>query len=404
MQRQRAAGRRASWSASCAVERVYVSPRQIAQAAELDQAAVNRALQGAVEAASVRLRAAVPRPGGPHARARTSRSTSWASTSTSKQRRKDAEYAKLDRMIALRHEPPLPAAGDPRLLRRSQPQQACGTCDNCQCRRRVRRRQRRTASDATAAQQRRPAPSPPANRRSRRSGPDRPLRRGPHEGPLRQADAGQDARRLQGQGDRQVQPRPAQHVWPAQRHLKEPQAIALIDALLAARLLQQVEETPHRPLVRLTPRGEEVMKGAAALTERLQLGRATARADLRIRLQAAACQASRRKTDSRRKSPAARRASIRSTTPTAELAADGDELDADAAADRTAARATTSAAALLDVATSSPPASPPTSASRFAASTATRCSSTCCRPARDGQPIEPPGCSRAEQLATLDDG
>jgi RQC domain/Helix-turn-helix domain len=53
--------------------------------------------------------------------------------------------------------------------------------------------------------------------------------------------------------------------------LSEPQAAALIDALLSARLLQQVEERPHRPLLRLTPRGEEVMKGAAAFDDPLPL-------------------------------------------------------------------------------------------------------------------------------------
>jgi hypothetical protein len=53
--------------------------------------------------------------------------------------------------------------------------------------------------------------------------------------------------------------------------LTEPQAISLIDALLVARLLMQVEEQAYRPLVRLTPRGEEVMKGQAELTERLNV-------------------------------------------------------------------------------------------------------------------------------------
>jgi ATP-dependent DNA helicase RecQ len=53
--------------------------------------------------------------------------------------------------------------------------------------------------------------------------------------------------------------------------LTEPQAGSLIDALLAARLLEQFEERPHRPLVRLTPRGEEVMKGAVDFNEPLAL-------------------------------------------------------------------------------------------------------------------------------------
>ena len=53
--------------------------------------------------------------------------------------------------------------------------------------------------------------------------------------------------------------------------LNESQVGSFIDALLSARLLQQVEERPHRPLVRLTPRGEEVMKGTASFDEPLAL-------------------------------------------------------------------------------------------------------------------------------------
>jgi ATP-dependent DNA helicase RecQ len=55
------------------------------------------------------------------------------------------------------------------------------------------------------------------------------------------------------------------------KRLSEPQALALIHALLEQRLLMQVEETPHRPLVRLTPHGEEVMKGQAALAGPLNI-------------------------------------------------------------------------------------------------------------------------------------
>jgi ATP-dependent DNA helicase RecQ len=53
--------------------------------------------------------------------------------------------------------------------------------------------------------------------------------------------------------------------------LTEPQVSSLIDALLAIRLLQQVEERPHRPLLRLTDRGEAVMKGIEPLSERLPI-------------------------------------------------------------------------------------------------------------------------------------
>jgi superfamily II DNA helicase RecQ len=54
-------------------------------------------------------------------------------------------------------------------------------------------------------------------------------------------------------------------------HLTESQATAFIDALMAARLIEQYEETAYRPLIRLTPAGEEVMKGSATFTEHLAM-------------------------------------------------------------------------------------------------------------------------------------
>ena len=56
--------------------------------------------------------------GDPHAPAATCRSTSWRSTSTAIERRKAAEYEKLNRVIRFAAQRTLPAAGDPRLLRR----------------------------------------------------------------------------------------------------------------------------------------------------------------------------------------------------------------------------------------------------------------------------------------------
>ncbi len=80
-------------------ERVFVSPRQIASDAELELLGSRTGARGAVQAEVVRLRAAVPRPGRPHARAREAVRRSWRSTSSSKSGAKAAEYDKLDRMI-----------------------------------------------------------------------------------------------------------------------------------------------------------------------------------------------------------------------------------------------------------------------------------------------------------------
>ncbi len=48
-------------------------------------------------------------------------------------------------------------------------------------------------------------------------------------------------------------------------HLTQPEVVALIDGLIAAGYLEQTDFEPHRPVVRLTPLGSDVMKGSAAL-------------------------------------------------------------------------------------------------------------------------------------------
>jgi hypothetical protein len=53
--------------------------------------------------------------------------------------------------------------------------------------------------------------------------------------------------------------------------LTEPEVMALIDAVLRLRLLQQVELNPHRPLVQLTPRGEQVMRAEMELSDLVPL-------------------------------------------------------------------------------------------------------------------------------------
>lgn len=49
--------------------------------------------------------------------------------------------------------------------------------------------------------------------------------------------------------------------------LKQTETVALIDALINAGLIEQVETQKFRPLVQLTERGADVMRGAATLTE-----------------------------------------------------------------------------------------------------------------------------------------
>jgi ATP-dependent DNA helicase RecQ len=60
-------------------------------------------------------------------------------------------------------------------------------------------------------------------------------------------------------------------------HLTEVEATELIDAILRQRLLQQVEFERFKPVVQLTPRGEQVMKGEAQLTEPLAISEALAK-------------------------------------------------------------------------------------------------------------------------------
>jgi superfamily II DNA helicase RecQ len=55
------------------------------------------------------------------------------------------------------------------------------------------------------------------------------------------------------------------------KHLKQPEVIAIIDALIALRCLQQIDVDRFRPVVELTEFGGEVMRGQAALGRALPL-------------------------------------------------------------------------------------------------------------------------------------
>jgi ATP-dependent DNA helicase RecQ len=54
-------------------------------------------------------------------------------------------------------------------------------------------------------------------------------------------------------------------------HLKQNETVALLDALITAGLIDQVENQKFRPLVQLSERGADVMRGVAPLTETLAL-------------------------------------------------------------------------------------------------------------------------------------
>ncbi len=54
-------------------------------------------------------------------------------------------------------------------------------------------------------------------------------------------------------------------------HLKQPEVVQLIDALLVGGFLEQTEVEPYRPVVQLTPRGAELMSGRGAATLNLSL-------------------------------------------------------------------------------------------------------------------------------------
>ncbi|HTN74962.1 MAG TPA: ATP-dependent DNA helicase RecQ, partial [Pirellulaceae bacterium] len=54
-------------------------------------------------------------------------------------------------------------------------------------------------------------------------------------------------------------------------HLKQTEAVSLLEALINAGLIEQIENQKFRPVVQLSTRGTDVMRGAAPLTEALAL-------------------------------------------------------------------------------------------------------------------------------------
>jgi ATP-dependent DNA helicase RecQ len=261
-------------------ERVYISPRRIANAAEIDLNAANRALR---ELSKLQAFDFVPpfRGRAVHMVERTKPFDELGIDFDEQQRRKAAEYAKLDRMVryaasrSCRQLEILDYFGDPQ-------RQQCGACDNC-------RINGATTSNKASGVRQHPDNSSVA--RTDQSHREADASRSPESELAPQILEAvrivlSGVARMKGRFGKQMLARmligsKAKEIAKLKLDklstfgllnvLKEPQALSLINALLEQRLLMQVEETPHRPLVRLTPRGEEVMKGQATLADRLNI-------------------------------------------------------------------------------------------------------------------------------------
>jgi len=254
-------------------ERVYISPRRIAQLTEMDTTAVSRYLR---ELTRLQAFDYVPpfRGRAVHMIERKKPFEELGIDFDEQQRRKAAEYAKLDRMVryatsrGCRQIEILDYFGDPN-------RQKCGACDNCQ-----------QLVQASGVRQHSENTGVPRIGQSTR---EADASRSPEIEPqvleaVRIVLSG--VARMKGRFGKQMLARmligsKAKDIAKLKldklttfgllKILTEPLALSLINALLEQRLLMQVEETPHRPLVRLTPRGEEVMKGQSPLIDSLNI-------------------------------------------------------------------------------------------------------------------------------------
>ena len=244
-------------------ERVFINPRLVAKAAETDPAAASRALR---ELSKLQAFDYVPpfRGRAVHMLERKKPFEKLGIDFDEQQRRKAAEYAKLERMIAYatarrcRQLEILDYFGDPA-------KKQCGACDRCAPRTGTPpTHQKRGAENGSAIAGEDHTPKVVEAVRIALSGAAR--MKGRYGKQLL-------ARMLIGSRAKEVARFRLDKLstFGLLAHLTEPQTMTFIDALMAVRLLTQIEETPHRPLVRITPRGEEVMMGSSPLTERLSL-------------------------------------------------------------------------------------------------------------------------------------
>lgn len=318
-------------------ERVYLSPRQILNAADVDPTALNRAVR---ELAKLEAFDFVPpfRGRAVHMLERKKPFEELGIDFAEQQRRKDAEYAKLARMVRYatttrcRQLEILEYFGDSARCE-------CNTCDNCRQRKnlgpiKITVAPANVAPIASGSSQ---APVDPPPQPTLPPTDDKTL------AAVRIVLSG--VARMKGRYGKQMvakmlvgsQAKELQKyrlntlsTYGMLAPLSEPQAVGLIDALLAVRLLQQVEEKPHRPLVRLTDQGEAVMKGAATLSERLPIDK-----QLLVRLQSVDVRVERKAVANNQHQPSqpppanepAKRPTVAFDDINAELAAAGDEPD-----------------------------------------------------------------------------
>jgi ATP-dependent DNA helicase RecQ len=242
-------------------ERVYINPRQVAQLAGMELAATNTALKELCKLQSFDY---VPpfRGRAVHMLEREKPFDELGIDFDEQLRLKAAEYAKLDRVIQYatsrrcRQLEILDYFGDPS-------KQQCRTCDNCSG---------KQAGNVTASENE--GTNDPASVEAARIVLSGVARLG------NQGDYGKKllAAMLIGKTSARLTKLKLDRVKTFGRlsDLTEAEAIELIDALLSLRLLQQVEIDRYKPIVRLTPLGEQVMRAQATLPKQLPISAALA--------------------------------------------------------------------------------------------------------------------------------
>ncbi|MCI0362045.1 MAG: helix-turn-helix domain-containing protein, partial [Planctomycetaceae bacterium] len=238
-------------------ERVFVSPRQIAKEAELEMEAASRALR---ELSKLQSFDYVPpfRGRAVHMLERKKPFEKLGIDFVEQERRKAAEYAKLDRIIAYansrrcRQLEILDYFGDPAKAK-------CGLCDQCGGIQSSASDRDVDAADANPPQVTEAVKMVLA-------------------GVARMCQRGQYGKRLLagmliGSTAAKITKLRLDRLstYALLKQLTEDEATEIIDTLLRMRLLQQVEVDRFKPVMQLTERGEQVMKGQAPLAERLQL-------------------------------------------------------------------------------------------------------------------------------------
>ena len=250
-------------------ERVFINPRQIAKETQSDTGAVSRALR---ELAKLQTFDYVPpfRGRAVHMRERKKPFEKLGIDFAEQARRKAAEYAKLDRLVAYatshrcRQLDILDYFGDPA-------KKKCGLCDQCGG---IRPKAAQATSDQPLGGEETASPNsnPPQLVETARmvlAGVARMQGRYGKRLLAAMLIGSQAAKVKQCRLDRLS-------TYGLLRQLTEDEVTELIDALLKGRLLQQVYEEPYKPLVQLTAEGERVMKGQARLVEPLALEATTA--------------------------------------------------------------------------------------------------------------------------------